>query len=535
MVISKYTTNLYKSEVYRELERQAIRKGFFNATEEEIVKNATSFVKKASKKELTESNDLIQDITLLAAALREKGFDKHAEEIEDNLLKYKKAESLYNLNIENGNDMIDFAHRDGDVQIVDGGELGVVETTKSIADKILAVVNKQPTGQLPKNASLNDLASFVKNAQDYMAEPISLESTKEKKNQVDATIVAYKDSIINNLKVLNDSLKQINLATFDNIIKDDGTSDVNFLMGKGHLSSIFNQLGGNSSVVVSYGALSNFAFKNSKPNVGAISNILTSVYTRQDVQARLDSFNKILGTNYKVSNFDNKDAFNKEINNISIQIFNKINDVKLKAIAEVNKVKINLNKQKFIVNNICKNIEKFTNAKLDSVVDYRLYITNLHHFMFSLDKILSLPNRVIYAFDQTNGTSNYNNIKQTIPAIIGNISEISKLLPTVEDAVDINIVRDMILKLKELSGRFGVIFKNHPELKAKYLPGAEIIPLLGNAIRENYSAGAKELLGKLKSVNNNFNYKSVEDINSDISTIENGLVKIENSLKAEEK
>lgn len=39
MTISKYTDNLYQSEVYRELERQAVKKGFFKPTESELVKD----------------------------------------------------------------------------------------------------------------------------------------------------------------------------------------------------------------------------------------------------------------------------------------------------------------------------------------------------------------------------------------------------------------------------------------------------------------------------------------------------------------
>lgn len=168
MTLSKYTDNLYQSEVYRELERHAVKKGFFKPTDTELVKLAAQEISNTEKInqsiDETPSDDLIQDVARLAYAMRRKGFITQAEDIEQKLVMYKVAESaLYNVTEETNADLIGFAHRDGDVNILPGsGDLGTFETTQSIADKILAVTRKQPTG-INRMAALADM--ITKNAQ----------------------------------------------------------------------------------------------------------------------------------------------------------------------------------------------------------------------------------------------------------------------------------------------------------------------------------------------------------------------------------
>jgi hypothetical protein len=151
--------NLYGSEVYRELERQAVRKGHFEPTPAEQVKlasNELAISKRVNAEvDLTPSSDLSQDIAKLAHALRRKGYVKQAEDLESNFVLFKQAETaLYNVNNERAKELMEMAHSDGDVDIVDGGELGEIETIQSAADKILAVVNKKPTGKLASMAAL---------------------------------------------------------------------------------------------------------------------------------------------------------------------------------------------------------------------------------------------------------------------------------------------------------------------------------------------------------------------------------------------
>lgn len=170
MVIAKYTDNLYASEVYRELERQAVRKGQFKPTDEELVKLAAQQINQEKPEpplSAEPSDDLVQDVARLAYAMRRKGFVAQAEDLEQKLLLYKTAESaLYNVTPESNMDFVHFSHRDGDVEIIEGsGELGTVETIDSLAKKIRDIAEKEPSGKAPgKSASLEELAALIKEA-----------------------------------------------------------------------------------------------------------------------------------------------------------------------------------------------------------------------------------------------------------------------------------------------------------------------------------------------------------------------------------
>jgi hypothetical protein len=209
MILAKYTDNIYSSEVYRELERQAVKKGFFKPTETELVKLAADEVNKVEKinqeVDVTPSNDFIQDVACLAYAMRRKGFVTLAEDLEEKLVIYKKAENeLYNVNMEKTKDFIDFAHRDGDVNLIDGsGELGTIETQQGMADKILAVVNKNPTGKYPTNKIAEFAAEIMKKAQEQNASemPAENQSTYQPDSSAPKNI---KESLTRAAVVLND-------------------------------------------------------------------------------------------------------------------------------------------------------------------------------------------------------------------------------------------------------------------------------------------------------------------------------------------
>jgi hypothetical protein len=170
MVIAKYTDNLYASEVYRELERQAVRKGQFKPSDTELVRLAAQQINQEQPEPTISaeaSDDLVQDVARLAFAMRRKGFEAQADDIEQKLLLYKQAESaLYNVTPESNMDFVHFSHRDGDVEIIEGsGELGTVETIDSLAKKIRDIAEKEPSGKAPgKSASLEELAALIKEA-----------------------------------------------------------------------------------------------------------------------------------------------------------------------------------------------------------------------------------------------------------------------------------------------------------------------------------------------------------------------------------
>lgn len=168
------------SPVMRQLERDAARKGHFELTDNEIVNVATD----KFKAELNPTGDALVDISRLTSVLREKGYEKQADELERNLLAYKTAEKhLYRAHDEDGEDVLNFAYPDGDVQVGDG-EYGKVYTPQNQAKKILEIVNKEPTGKLATAAE-----SILKSAQEGDVN-IDVSGMREAKNSALAALKA---------------------------------------------------------------------------------------------------------------------------------------------------------------------------------------------------------------------------------------------------------------------------------------------------------------------------------------------------------
>ena len=148
MTIAKYAASLGSSEVMRSLERVALKKGMLQLDD--------PIVKSAAKKEAYEaSGDLQADMLKLASGLRKRGYEKEANDLEDKIFNYKRAAcEWYDVTGEEGEDLIDFAHPDGDVTIGDS-EYGKVETIVSTQKKIRKMLEKTPTG---KYAAVQDVA-----------------------------------------------------------------------------------------------------------------------------------------------------------------------------------------------------------------------------------------------------------------------------------------------------------------------------------------------------------------------------------------
>lgn len=192
----KHNSNFSESEVMRSLERLAIERGEFDPTPEEVVKTAASKLPK-KEKAIEETDSLFADIVQLAEHLRGKGFVQEAEEIETNLMMYKKAEKhLYNVHDETGEDFLNYVYKDGDKEVAPAKEdYGVVHTPQSAAKKIRETVDKKPTGELKEAAN-----AILKGAQtfEFMNDQESIGN-----NELSGL---YKD-IKNNLEDAKESLK----------------------------------------------------------------------------------------------------------------------------------------------------------------------------------------------------------------------------------------------------------------------------------------------------------------------------------------
>ena len=143
------------SPVMRSLEQVAIAKKMFPADKAPLRKEATP------KVALTLSDNLFG----LVSSLRDKGLVAEANSLEDKFYQFKTAEKhLYKCFEEDGSDLLDFAHPDGEFEVAPAKDgLGRVETLESGHAKMVEMVQKQPTG---KFASLVSEILGVKTAQE---------------------------------------------------------------------------------------------------------------------------------------------------------------------------------------------------------------------------------------------------------------------------------------------------------------------------------------------------------------------------------
>ncbi len=135
-------TKHWDSEVMRSLEKVAYEKGLIKP---EPLQKQASLSKTA---DITPTSDLMQNIIKLCIALRAEGLVKEAAEVETNFFNYKKAQTLYEVTKEKGEDLVDAAHPQGSHKLEGlDSEEAVVEDIVDRHNKMKAVVDKKPTGK----------------------------------------------------------------------------------------------------------------------------------------------------------------------------------------------------------------------------------------------------------------------------------------------------------------------------------------------------------------------------------------------------
>jgi hypothetical protein len=131
------------SEVMRSLARVGVEKG--------IVKEASTKTKSIHElvgKDLSSSNNLEQDIIKLCDGLRHAGFNKQASELESRFIMWKKADTMYQVSKEKGEDLIHAAHPEGSHKLKGVSGDNAVRTVIDRRLAFLKLLNKEPTGKL---------------------------------------------------------------------------------------------------------------------------------------------------------------------------------------------------------------------------------------------------------------------------------------------------------------------------------------------------------------------------------------------------
>jgi hypothetical protein len=180
--------------------------------------------KKASIK-LGSSEDLFLDIITLSSALREKGFVKQAEKLEEKAMFYKQAEkdvqeNKYEWWEETGSSLVDYSHLCDDFEEVPSSKgYGYVENVNEIHKLLEQSLARQPKGKQGSEdnkgiivKAINALAQEV--SYKPKANPSKLVVSKENLDEVSKIASATKNddlsNLINKINSYKDLLNQIN-------------------------------------------------------------------------------------------------------------------------------------------------------------------------------------------------------------------------------------------------------------------------------------------------------------------------------------
>lgn len=139
------------SAIMRSLEKVAQEKGLIKP--EPLTKTAA-----AKKTDLTPTTSLLDNVLKLCSGLRERGFEKQANDLEGHLVNYKVAQTLYETSPEKGEDVIHAAHPKGSHKLegLDASDDGaVVEDILDQHAKNLQMIEKKPTGKLSTAKAIN--------------------------------------------------------------------------------------------------------------------------------------------------------------------------------------------------------------------------------------------------------------------------------------------------------------------------------------------------------------------------------------------
>jgi hypothetical protein len=161
------------SPVMRNLEKIAVKKGLVKESLLEKIKAKSIKVKNL---DLNPVDSFTENLIKLCSGLKESGFDKYAEELETNYIKYKQAETFYETSKETGEDIINEAHPSGSYKIEGIVGDGIIETIIDQQLKMLKMIDKKPSGKL---SNAREIINAVK---------ISLSQT-----QIDTLITRFQD------------------------------------------------------------------------------------------------------------------------------------------------------------------------------------------------------------------------------------------------------------------------------------------------------------------------------------------------------
>lgn len=130
-------------ETLRNLVKNAHDKGIFKE-ESRISKIMKAAATAKPAVDLTPSDNVQENLLKLCSGLRERGFAAYAAKVEDRIAQLKVADvHMYDVHGETGEDLLEFAHPEGSVEVAEAeGDNGVVEDKLDEQKKLIEIVQK---------------------------------------------------------------------------------------------------------------------------------------------------------------------------------------------------------------------------------------------------------------------------------------------------------------------------------------------------------------------------------------------------------
>jgi hypothetical protein len=198
------------SQVAKSLVKIALEKGLITQEKYKSVKEAAAKL----TTNLTPTDNLSENIVKLCNGLRTQGFSKYADEVEKKFVQYKKAQALYDVSGETGENLVDRAHPDGSHKMEGVEGDSVIETILDRQKKIQQAISKAPTGKLAAKDAINIARIILGQAQ---------QNVEQLKETVSQNLNAY-SSLYRQIKQITDKeLTAFNMRYLDATFVSDPT------------------------------------------------------------------------------------------------------------------------------------------------------------------------------------------------------------------------------------------------------------------------------------------------------------------------
>jgi hypothetical protein len=134
-----------------------------------------------------------EKLLTLCESLRQHGFDNYAEKLETKIALVKQADvHLYRAHDEDGEDVVDSAHPDGDAHMADAQDKnGDVETILSQHKKIVDIISKMPTGKLASYIDQCKTALGIKKKAQQNNQEKAVPYVNDAANKIDKAIATF--------------------------------------------------------------------------------------------------------------------------------------------------------------------------------------------------------------------------------------------------------------------------------------------------------------------------------------------------------